>query len=71
MQGSNQKITAVELSQIRSLDDFDLKMLISEIHDYGWPGLLTKKRWGFGGKSLLASIMFTNNFNNRNQGSNR
>jgi hypothetical protein len=34
---ANQKITADELAKIRHLDDFDLIMLISEIHDHGWP----------------------------------
>jgi hypothetical protein len=33
----NQKILDSELSKIRKLDDFDLVMLISEIHDHGWP----------------------------------
>ena len=26
-----------ELKAIRELDDFDLIMLLSEIHDHGWP----------------------------------
>jgi hypothetical protein len=34
---SNQKVTAKELAKIRALADFDLTMLISEIHDHGWP----------------------------------
>ena len=34
---TNQPITAEELARIRALDDFDLIMLLSEIHDYGWP----------------------------------
>jgi hypothetical protein len=33
----NQKITTKELAAIRALDDFDLIMLLSEIHDHGWP----------------------------------
>src|SRR5215472_99383 len=33
----NQPITADELAQIRTLDDWDLTMLLSEIHDHGWP----------------------------------
>ena len=33
----NQKLTPEELAAIRRLDDFDLTMLISEIHDHGWP----------------------------------
>ena len=32
----NQPITPGELAQIRSLNDFDLTMLLSEIHDHGW-----------------------------------
>jgi hypothetical protein len=35
--GDNQKITPEQLQEIRGLDDFDLKMLISEVHDHGWP----------------------------------
>jgi len=37
MLGDNQKVTEAEMAKIRRLDDFDLKMLISEIHDHGWP----------------------------------
>lgn len=33
---NNQVITTGELRAIRSLDDFDLIMLISEVHDHGW-----------------------------------
>ena len=33
---SNQHITPEQLTKIRVLDDFDLIMLISEIHDHGW-----------------------------------
>lgn len=33
----NQKPTPDELKAIRMMDDFDLTMLISEIHDHGWP----------------------------------
>jgi hypothetical protein len=33
----NQKVETDELAKIRGLDDFDLIMLISEIHDHGWP----------------------------------
>ena len=33
----NQKISDTELSAIRSLGNFDLTMLLSEIHDHGWP----------------------------------
>jgi hypothetical protein len=32
-----QKITTDELAKIRNLEPFDLIMLISEIHDHGWP----------------------------------
>jgi hypothetical protein len=37
MLGNNQNISPAELAAIRVLDDFDLKMLLSEIHDHGWP----------------------------------
>lgn len=33
----NIKITADELAFILSLDHFDLKMVLSEINDHGWP----------------------------------
>ena len=36
MLGDNQKVTVIERQMIRRLDDFDLTMLISEIHDHGW-----------------------------------
>lgn len=32
----NIKIERLELDFIRSLKDFDLTMLLSEIHDHGW-----------------------------------
>lgn len=32
----NQRVKNEELIKIRHLDDFDLIMLISEIHDHGW-----------------------------------
>jgi hypothetical protein len=32
----NQKVTIKELAKIRKLADFELIMLISEIHDHGW-----------------------------------
>lgn len=35
--GRNQDITPEELLQIHELDDFDLTMILSEIHDHGWP----------------------------------
>jgi len=34
---ANQKISKDELKKIRSLTDFDLIMLLSDIHDHGWP----------------------------------
>lgn len=37
MNGANQRIPADELARVRSLDDLDLRMLLSEIHDHGWP----------------------------------
>lgn len=36
MTDDNQKVTVDELRKIRALDDFNLTMLISEIHDHGW-----------------------------------
>jgi hypothetical protein len=33
----NQKISAEQCAKIRRLADFDLEMLVSEIHDHGWP----------------------------------
>lgn len=36
MSDVNQRVTAEQLAKIRLLDDFDLIMLISEIHDHGW-----------------------------------
>lgn len=33
----NQKITPDEMTAIRTMSEFDLTMLISEIHDHGWP----------------------------------
>jgi len=36
MLGDNIDITEDELVLIRSLDDFDLTMLLSEIADHGW-----------------------------------
>jgi hypothetical protein len=33
----NQRVSIEQLEKIRKLDDFDLVMLISEIHDHGWP----------------------------------
>ncbi len=36
MEGDNQKISTEQLALIRRLGDFDLTMLLSEIHDHGW-----------------------------------
>lgn len=36
MNGDNQNVSDEQLQKIRQLDDFDLIMLISEIHDHGW-----------------------------------
>jgi len=33
----NIDITKKELRDIRNLPDFDLTMILSEIHDHGWP----------------------------------
>lgn len=33
----NQEISSTELQAIRLLGDFDLTMILSEIHDHGWP----------------------------------
>jgi hypothetical protein len=32
----NQEVTPDEIAKIRGLEDLDLIMLISEIHDHGW-----------------------------------
>ncbi len=32
----NQNVSKSDLKKIRNLEDFDLIMLISEIHDHGW-----------------------------------
>lgn len=32
----NISITPDEIAQIRALDDFDLKMFLSEVSDHGW-----------------------------------
>ena len=34
--GINQKVSPRHIAKIRKLSDFDLTMLISEIHDHGW-----------------------------------
>jgi hypothetical protein len=33
----NIDITPEEIEQVRRLPDFDLTMILSEIHDHGWP----------------------------------
>jgi len=45
MLGKNQKIKKKDLDFIRSLEDFDLIMLLSDIHDHGWP--MAHKTLGF------------------------
>lgn len=37
MSGKNIQITKEEIDFIKGLEDFDLKMLLSEIHEFGWP----------------------------------
>lgn len=34
--GDNIKVSESVLRRIRALDDFDLRMLLSEINDHGW-----------------------------------
>ena len=43
--GSNQNVTQAEMVKIRSLADFDLVMLISEIHDHGWVTARQTLKW--------------------------
>lgn len=50
---NNLEITEDELKFIRSLEDFDLIMLLSEIHDNGW---VHSKYPSIGGKALLPMI---------------
>ena len=33
----NIDITKEELAKVRSLEEFDLVMFLSELHDHGWP----------------------------------
>jgi hypothetical protein len=33
---NNQEVSTKELAKIRKFEDFDLIMLISDIHDHGW-----------------------------------
>jgi hypothetical protein len=35
--GENLEIDVADLAFIRTLGDFDLTMLLSELHDHGWP----------------------------------
>lgn len=48
----NQIISEAELNAVRNLSDFDLTMLLSEIHDTGW-----SKPGRVGGKWLLRTIL--------------
>ena len=41
---TNQKPSKQELKAMRSLGDFDLTMMISEINDHGWP-MAAKTLW--------------------------
>ena len=50
MAGVNQSVTKEELAQIRAFDDFDLIMLISEIHDHGWQRARRTMRFMPGGR---------------------
>jgi len=43
----NQPVTDQELLAIRTMSDFDLRMVISEIHDHGW----------FAGRELIMLIV--------------
>jgi hypothetical protein len=53
MSDANISITKQELERIRALGDFDLEMLLSEIHDFGW---VNGKHPTIGGKALLPMI---------------
>lgn len=48
--GKNIKISAEELEQLRSLSDFDLTMILSEINDHGW--LVARRTLQFALKAL-------------------
>lgn len=50
----NIEITGEELSAVRKLNDFDLTMLLSEIHDNGW---IHPKYPTVGGRALLPKIV--------------
>jgi hypothetical protein len=54
--GRNIKITRQELKDIRSLKDFDLTMLLSEIDEFGW---VTSDNPEIGGRALLVTIKKT------------
>lgn len=51
--GESIGITVEELARVRQLGDFDLTMLLSEIHDFGW---VHPKYPNVGGKALLLDI---------------
>lgn len=53
MSGGNIEITKEELTFIRSLEDFDLTMFLSEVHQFGWEG---KGPGATGGRKLLPLI---------------
>jgi hypothetical protein len=38
--GGNIKATKEELAEVRSLEDFDLTMFLSELRDHGWESAL-------------------------------
>ena len=50
----NQKLTPKEIEAIRALEDFDLVMLVSEIHDHGWPEARTTLRMMPKAKEILS-----------------
>jgi hypothetical protein len=50
--GENIAVTKKELKDIRSLNDFDLTMLLSEIDEFGWVNENPK----IGGRALLPLI---------------
>jgi hypothetical protein len=52
--GQNITITEEELKSIRSLSDFDLTMLLSEINEFGW---IAAKNPNIGGRALLVTIL--------------
>ena len=50
----NQEISPKELAFIRQLEDFDLTMLISEVHDHGWEHAKRTMYMMPGAKEMLA-----------------